>query len=154
MRRRLKQAGLMLVVAFAAAQLIRPERASPPTDPGRTIQAHVRTGTELAVVLNRSCGDCHSNATMSGWYTQVAPLSWLLARGVREARDAVNFSEWSAYPPERQQDLLAASCQDVSEGKMPGAYTVLRPDTRLSPQDVETVCAAARRLDAHAADGL
>lgn len=150
-RTRLKQAGLVLVVALAAAQLVRPERASPPTDPGRRIQAHVTTGG-LTIVLNRACGDCHSNATMRGWYTQVAPVSWLMAHGVKEARAVVNFSEWSAYSPEQQQDLLAASCQDASEGRMPGAYTMLRPDTRLSPQDVETICAAARRLEANAAE--
>ena len=41
--------------------------------------------------------------------------------------------------------LLAASCDDVKSGKMPGPYTRLRPETRLSPQDVETICAAARQ---------
>jgi len=38
---------------------------------------------------------------------------------------------------------LAEACQDVSNGKMPGAYTALRPETRLSARDAETVCAAA-----------
>jgi len=31
----------------------------------------------------------------------------------------------------------------ATKGKMPGAYTLLRPETRLSSQDVETICAAA-----------
>ena len=35
-----------------------------------------------------------------------------------------------------------------TNGKMPGAYTLLRTETRLSPQDVETICAAARPPEA------
>jgi hypothetical protein len=41
MSRRVKQAAVVFVVVFAAAQLIRFERANPPTDVSRTIQAHV-----------------------------------------------------------------------------------------------------------------
>ena len=63
MSRRLKQAAVILVVAFAAAQFVRPNRANPPIDPTRTIEAHAGTSSELVTILNRSCGDCHSNRT-------------------------------------------------------------------------------------------
>jgi len=33
---------------------------------------------------------------------------------------------------------------------MPGAYAWLRPETGLSAQDIETICAAARQAEAHA----
>jgi hypothetical protein len=147
MRRRLKQAAVIFVVAFAAAQLVRPERANPPTDASRTIQAH--TGASgLAAVLDRSCRDCHSNLTVWPWYTQIAPVSWLMAYGVTKGRNAVNFSEWAAYSPEQRRILLAVSCEDVTNGKMPGPYTLLHPETRLSTQDVATICAAAREAEA------
>ena len=153
MSRRLKQAAVVIVAVFAAAQLIRPG-ANPPTDPGRTIQAHSGMPSGLGGVLDRSCGDCHSNVTVWPWYTRIAPLSWLMAYAVREGRNAVNFSEWAAYPPGTQQTLLIASCQDVSEGKMPGRpWTLLHPEAQLSAQDVETICAAARQAEARAADG-
>jgi hypothetical protein len=142
MSRQLKLAAAVFVI-FAAAQLVRPERANPTTDGTRTIQARLGTASGLVAVLDRACGDCHSNATVWPWYTQIAPMSWLMAYGVAEGRKAVNFSEWAAYPPERQQALLAAACHDASEGKMPGPYTLLHPETRLSAQDVETICAAA-----------
>jgi hypothetical protein len=73
----------------------------------------------------------------------------VLSRG----RNAVNFSEWAGYQPAQQRLLLALSCEDATNGKMPGAYTLLRPETRLSPQDVETICAAARQADTRAAGG-
>jgi Haem-binding domain len=148
MSRRLKQAAVGFGVVFAAAQLVRPGRANPPIDVSRTIQAHAGTASGLVAVLDRGCRDCHSNGTVWPWYTQVAPVSWLMAYGVREGRKAVNFSEWAAYPADRQRQLLVASCQDVSQGKMPGPYTLLRPETRLSAQDVETICAAAHQGEA------
>jgi heme-binding protein len=151
MNRRLKQAAIVLVVVFAAAQLVRPEPSNPATDASRTIQAHVGTASGLVAVLNRSCSDCHSNATLWPWYTQIAPVSWLMAYGVNKGRDAVNFSEWAAYKPEQQRVLLIESCQDVTQGKMPGAYTLLHPEMRLSAQDIEVICAAAREAEVEAA---
>jgi Haem-binding domain len=121
-----------LFVAFAGAQLVRPGRANPPTDAGLTIQAQAGTASGLVAVLDRSCGACHSNETLWPWYTQIAPVSWLMALGVREGRKAVKFSEWGVYPPERQRQLLVESCRDAQTGKMPGPWTLLHPEARLS----------------------
>ena len=147
MSTRLKQAFVVFIVVFGAAQFIRPNRANPPTDPSRTIQAHVGAASGLAAVLDRSCRDCHSNATVWPRSAGVAPLSWLMASAVTKGREAVNFSEWGTYPPETRRTLLSASCDAVSSGKMPGVYTYVRSETRLSPQDIETICAAARQAD-------
>jgi hypothetical protein len=148
---RLKQTALVFVVVLAAAQFVRPERANPAIDPNHTIQAQMGTASGLVAVLDRACSDCHTNMTVWPWYTQVAPLSWLMAYGVREGRHAVNFSEWTAYQPARQHALLVEACRDVSTGKMPGAYAVLHPDMRLSAQDIETICAASRQAEGHTA---
>ena len=154
MTRRFTKAVVVLVGAFAAAQFIRPQRANPPTDPSRAIQAHAGTSNELAAVLNRSCRDCHSNGTVWPRHAQIAPVSWLMAYAVTKGRKAVNFSEWTEYSREQRRMLLALSCQDASEGKMPGPYTLLHPEMRLSARDVETICAAARRAEANVAGGL
>jgi hypothetical protein len=151
MSRRAKHAAVAFLVVVAAAQLVRPQRANPPTDESRAIQAQVGTPSGLAAVLDRACRDCHSNRTVWPRYTQIAPLSWLMAYGVTKGRRTVNFSEWAAYPPERQRQLLFESCRDASEGRMPGhPYTLLHPEARLAPHDIETICDAARRADAGA----
>ena len=153
MSKRLKQGCMVFVAVFAAAQLVRPERANPTTDPSRTIQAHVGTASSLPAVLQRACGDCHSNDTVWPSYARIAPVSWLMAYGVSKGREAVNFSEWGGYTPDMQRLLLSASCDDVSSGKMPGIYTKVRPETRLSRQDVETICTAAHDVEARAVIG-
>ena len=151
MNRRLKHAAIIFIVVLAAAQLVRPERANPATDASHTIQAEAGTASGLVAVLDRSCRDCHSNGTVWPWYTQIAPMSWLMAYGVTTGRKAVNFSEWTSYPPQLQRALLSASCQDASAGKMPGSYTLLHPEMRLSTHDIETICAAVRKPEAESA---
>jgi heme-binding protein len=153
MSRRLKQAAVVFVVVFAVAQLVRPERTNPTTDPSRTIGAHVDNTSQLPAVLDRACGECHSNNTVWSSYAQIAPLSWVLARAVAEGRSAVNYSEWGAYSPGQRRTLLAASCDDASTGKMPGgAWTLLHPEARLSSQDIETICAASRQVETNTAE--
>jgi heme-binding protein len=147
MSRRLKQAAVVFVVLLVAAQFIRPDRTNPAIDDSRTIGAQLGAKSELVAILNRACNDCHSNVTVWPRYSDIAPLSWLMAYGVKQGRKAVNFSEWAAYPPERQRILLAESCQDVKAGKMPGAYALLHPEMRLSAGDVDTICAAARQAE-------
>jgi heme-binding protein len=144
--RGLKQTAAGILVVFAVAQLIRPNRANPPTDASRTIHTQLGTANGMAAILDRACGDCHSNNTVWPWYTEVAPVSWAMAYAVKEGRRAVNFSDWTAYPAERRRQLLVVSCQDVSGGKMPGsAWTWLHPEARLSAQDIKTICVAARQ---------
>ncbi len=146
MWRRLGTAALVLVVVFIAAQLIRPRRAHPATDPTHTLQWQLGRGSALPAVVNRACGDCHSNASAWPSYTRIAPLSWVVARAESEGRKAVNFSEWADYSPGRRRALLALSCRDATAGTMPvSAYTALRPEAKLSAGDIATICAASRQ---------
>jgi len=58
---------VVFFIAFAAAQVVRPERANPTTDAGLTIQAQTGTARGLVAVLDRACSDCHSNGTVWPW---------------------------------------------------------------------------------------
>jgi len=131
-----------LAAASAAAQLVQPPRTNPPTDPTHTIRSQIGSASALADVFDRSCADCHSNATEWRWYARVAPLSWVMASAVSKGREAVNFSEWAAYSLAKRRELLALSCHDARAGTMPvRAYLTFRRDAQLSAQDVETICA-------------
>ena len=134
----------LLGAGLASAQFVRPERANLNTDPSHTIRATFAS-SDVGPVLDRACGECHSNAMSSRWYTRIAPFSLLIARGAREGRMAVNFSEWATYSPMQQHAFLLASCADARAGKMPmPAYLRFRPDAKLSPRDIDTICGASR----------
>jgi hypothetical protein len=52
------------------------------------------TSPEVRALAARACFDCHSNETKWPWYSFVAPVSWVVAHDVYDARDDLNFSEW------------------------------------------------------------
>jgi Haem-binding domain len=86
---------------------------------------------ELAV---RACFDCHSNETVWPWYSNVAPLSWLVQRDVVEGREELNFSEWDR-PQEGDE-----SAETVREGTMPpSSYLLTHPDARLTDAELATL---------------
>ena len=147
MRSTLKRAGTVVAVlagVIAGAGIIGQPSTNLPIDSTHTIGAQPGTSSALAALLARSCGDCHSNTIESRWYTRIPPFSTVLARAATEGRKALNFSEWTSYPPPQQRALLLASCTDVTTAKMPGkAYLAFRRDAQLSDEDVATVCSAA-----------
>ena len=53
---------------------------------------------ETRAIVKRACFDCHSNETVWPWYSNVAPVSWLIYRDVAEGRQHLNFSEWDVHP--------------------------------------------------------
>jgi hypothetical protein len=100
-----------------------PVTAEPPWDSPVT--------RDLAV---RACFDCHSNQTRWPWYSNIAPMSWLIQRDIDEGRDELNWSEWG---PESEGD---ESAETVLEGSMPpGAYTLLHQEARLTDQEMDAL---------------
>jgi hypothetical protein len=81
----------------------------------------------------RACFDCHSNETTWPWYSNIAPVSWLVQRDVDEGRQRLNFSEWNR--PQRERQRLAGI---VLEGEMPPWYYVIQhPTANLSNAETQ-----------------
>lgn len=140
---------LAFVVLLALIQFARPARTNPPFDPAQTLHAQLPPNAAAADVVDRSCRDCHSHETVWPWYSQVAPVAWLVAHDVNDGRRAMNFSQWTGYAPDRQRKLLRDSCEAVSEGEMPmWSYLVLHRDARLAPADVTAICALSGSIAA------
>lgn len=140
--RTVRLALLGLLIAFLAAQLIRPVRTNPPSDPGYSFAAVAKPSPQAAAVLERSCRDCHSNQTAWPWYSSVAPISWLVARDVVNGRRKLNFSEWQLYGEDMTRIKKIEICEQVQSGKMPlPFYLPLHPEARLTREDVDVVCA-------------
>ncbi len=84
---------------------------------------------ELAV---RACFDCHSNQVVWPWYSNLAPVSWIVQNHVQEARSTLNFSEW-----DRPQEGSREAAEVVQEGEMPPAYyKLMHRAANLSPAEV------------------
>ena len=78
-------------------------------------------------LAKRACFDCHSNESTWPWYSNIAPVSWLVQHDVEEGRSALNFSDWRVS---RRTEELA---EIVLEGEMPPAtYLIMHPQAKLS----------------------
>jgi ABC-type transport system involved in multi-copper enzyme maturation permease subunit/mono/diheme cytochrome c family protein len=82
-------------------------------------------------LATRACAACHSNTPGWSWYSNVAPLSWLVQHNVDAGRAAMNLSEWDV--PQPNATLAAARVQD---GSMPPAWAGA-VDPRLQLTDAE-----------------
>ncbi len=132
MRRYLKPALGVLFALLAIAQLVRIDRTNPP------VVQDVAAPPEVAALLRRACYDCHSHETVWPWYSHVAPVSWLLARDVREARRELNFSTWNVYEPAKKAKKLEEAAKETAEGEMPPwFYVAVHRHAALAPADVE-----------------
>jgi hypothetical protein len=135
-------AGGVLAAVFVGLQFVGPARINPPTDPSLRLEAQGPVPEPVAATLRRACYDCHSHETTWPWYSRVAPPAWLVAHDVNEGRDHLNFSRWGEYNPFDRADMLEDACKEAKAGKMPlRPYLLMHPDARLSPQDVDALCA-------------
>ena len=132
---------VVLACLFVVAQFSRPARTNPAADQSLAFQSHVQVSPQVASIIDRSCGDCHSNKTRWPWYSNVAPVSWFVIDHVNEGRRNLNFSEWGRYTKRDTDGLFKQICQEVKSGAMPlSSYTPLHPGSKLSPEDVKTLC--------------
>jgi hypothetical protein len=131
-----------VVACVALAQLIRPDRTNPPVDAAQRIDRQLSIPSDVRVILDRSCRDCHTNETRWPGYSRVAPISWLVAYDVNEGRGEMNLSEWGRYDSEEAREKLKDMCKEVRGGDMPvWPYIWMHPETKLSPAEVERLCA-------------
>jgi hypothetical protein len=84
----------------------------------------------------RSCFDCHSNLTKWLWYSNVAPVSWLIQRDVDGGRSQFNFSEW-----DKPQDISIGDLADsIRSGSMPPwFYVIPHPSANLNAAEKEAL---------------
>jgi len=137
----LKRIGIATALLLVASQLVPVNRNNPAVDVSRSIYMVQPVPPEVKAVFGRSCNDCHSNETAWPWYSYVAPVSWMVARDVHEARKKMNFSEWGSYSAQRKEDRLEEICEQVTNGAMPDRkYAIFHRGARLSPQERDAVC--------------
>jgi len=111
---------------LAAVQLVPNSQTNPPS---RLSIAWDSPQTKS--LFYRSCADCHSNATIWPWYSQVAPVSWLITRHVKEGRLAMNISVPGGVDPDE-------AARQIRSGEMPMAeYLWLHPEAQLTGEEKE-----------------
>ncbi|MFT3713734.1 MAG: heme-binding domain-containing protein [Archangium sp.] len=137
--------GVKIALGFVAVlvliQAIRPEHTNP-----EVTGDIVGVPPDVKLVLKKACYDCHSNETVWPWYSQVAPVSWLVARDVNDGRKHLNFSVWETYEQKRKTHKLEEIEGEVSEGEMPMAiYLPMHPEAKLTEAEKNALIAWAKQ---------
>ena len=134
----LRRIAIAGVAVFAVMQLVPYGR----DHANRAVVADAPWPSDDARRLARAaCYDCHSNETHWPWYSNVAPMSWLVQHDVDEGRSKLNFSNW---PLDEAEDLADA----VEDGDMPPwQYLPLHADARLSSAEKARLIAALEQLE-------
>ena len=118
----------VLFVGFLIIQLIPggrnhdnpPVKAEPAWDSPQTKQ-----------LFYQACGDCHSNETVWPWYSNIAPVSWLVQNDVDDGRAHLNVSEWGTRDMEADD---AAGMIRAEKMPLP-TYLIMHPKARLNVTD-------------------
>ncbi|HEY0882144.1 MAG TPA: heme-binding domain-containing protein [Archangium sp.] len=125
---------LAVLAVFLLMQVARPEQTNPP------VTGDVGAPPEVAAILKKACYDCHSNETKWPWYSQVAPVSWLVANHVKDGRKHLNFSEWQGYEDGRKLKKLEETAEEVGEGEMPiPGYSALHAEAKLTDAEKKAI---------------
>jgi mono/diheme cytochrome c family protein len=127
--------GAIALGVFLVAQAFRIDKTNPP------VTADVDAPAPVKEVMKRACYACHSNETAWPWYSDVAPVSWLVAYDVHEGRAELNFSQWGTYQPAQRLKKLKNIGEEVAEGEMPPWYYIypMHVAARLSTADREAI---------------
>lgn len=116
------------------AQLARPSMENPP------VTGDIVVPAEVHALLKRSCYDCHSNETTWPWYSQVVPVSWIVAHDVNDGRKHLNFSVWESYEQGRKLKKLKEIAEEVEEGEMPmSIYVTMHSEAKLTEAEKKTI---------------
>jgi len=119
-------AGLLIVIQLVPYGR---DHANPPVVAEPAWDSHQTR--ELTV---KACFDCHSNDVIWPWYSNVAPMSWLVQRDVDEGREELNFSEWN-----RPQEGDEASETVTDRSMPPRQYLLTHSEARLSDTDLNAL---------------
>ncbi len=88
------------------------------------------------IVFKRACADCHSNTTVWPWYSNIAPVSWLVRRHVDEGRSKFNINT-IGFGEEAHK-----AAEEVRSGGMPEpTYLLMHPEARLNSIEKEQLAA-------------
>ncbi|HEU5397423.1 MAG TPA: heme-binding domain-containing protein, partial [Verrucomicrobiae bacterium] len=143
-----------LLAVFALMQLANPARTNPPV-----ICDFIATNNApapVAAMLRASCYDCHSHETRWPWYSQVAPVSWLVANDVKDGRRNLDLSDWPTGDPMRDAKKIEDMSEEIGYKEMPPAkYTLIHGDARLTAEQrkqlTDWLDARAKQLKAQVA---
>jgi hypothetical protein len=123
----------VLAVVFVLIQFIRIDKTNPEIDKTQDFISIYKPNEAIANTLKSSCYDCHSSESTYPWYSNIAPVSWMVKHHIDEGREELNFSEWGTFTTKRKMKKLEEIVEEVEEGEMPMTpYVMIHSEAKMS----------------------
>jgi hypothetical protein len=130
-----KQTGIIasIILILIIIQFFPVDKSVPETDPSLDFFVITNPRRKITAMIKTSCYDCHSYKTEYPWYSNLAPLSWLLRSHIKEGREHLNLSEFGKFSREQRFIILASMKKEISEKEMPlKSYTFIHKEAMLT----------------------
>ena len=132
-----------LVAAAALIQLV-PYGHDHPNPPVKSEPAW--DSPQTRALAQRACFDCHSNQTVWPWYSNLAPVSWLVYGDVMEGRQRLNFSDWNRHEGQYVDEFKEVYYE---KNMPPASYLSLHPPARLTSAEWKQLFDGLETIAAH-----
>lgn len=128
----MKRKFLWLLGILILMQIIRPNKNVSGLEE-HNYATELNASREVKNLIKTSCGDCHSNHTNYPWYGEIAPISWYLAYHVKDAKEHLNFSEWTNYNKNQKKHILKDLKEELEDRNMPlKSYLLVHKNAKLT----------------------
>ena len=140
-KRILKVLVIAIFAGLVVMQLWGIDKSNPPVVEADSLEASVTVPNDVESILRTSCSDCHSNKTVYPWYSNIAPVSWLLKNDIDAGRAKLNFSVFNTYDPKKKARRLEQICELAESGEMPlPSYLWIHRSAVITDEQKKTLC--------------
>ena len=143
----LKKIFLFLLAVLIIIQFIHPKRNKANGVQINYIGIAHAIPSDVHLILEKACFDCHSNNTRYPWYFNFQPLDWWLTNHINEGKRELNFDEFSNRRLRYQYHKLEETIDQVKENHMPlNSYLWTHKDARLTSNEKSKLISWATQI--------
>jgi hypothetical protein len=133
---------IALAIVLMIIQFVRIDKTNPVALLENDFIEIVKPNAEIASMIKSSCYDCHSSQSKYPWYSNIAPVFWLVKSHINEGREHFNFSAWDMYSTQDRKEILHECAEEVEEKVMPmKPYLLMHGEAKLSDKQRATLVA-------------
>ena len=138
-----------LAIVLVVIQFFRIDKTNPPVEASQDFLNIAAPSAEIATLIKDACYDCHSHETNYPWYSNVAPISWMVAHHIEEGREHLNFSKWGTFSAKKRAHKIEECYEEVEEGEMPMyGYVLLHSEAKMTDEQKSALIAWFKEREA------
>jgi hypothetical protein len=135
----IKKILIVLALVLVVIQFIRPAQ-NLSANTTNDISTLYPMPSDVKLIVDKACADCHSNKTAYPWYATLQPVAFWLADHVNEGKSEFNVNEFASYRIAKQNHKLEEVIEQIKEGEMPlYSYTLIHRDAQLTDAEKTTL---------------